>query len=99
MQAYTAQIIFKIKTSSTGTEQYDEQWRIIYATDERDALMKARTVAKEEEVTFIDRHGRPVSWELVAVKDLQPVEIKHGALLFSAVKEVEPLAAPVWVEA
>ena len=99
MQSYVAQVIFRIKCSSPDTEQYDEQWRLIFARDEREALDQALQVAREEEVTFVDRHGRTVAWQLVAVKDLQPLEMKQGSLLFSSVKEVEPIAAPVWAEA
>ncbi|MGN6476963.1 MAG: DUF4288 domain-containing protein [Flavipsychrobacter sp.] len=98
MRAYTAQIIYRIKCDGISTEQYEEQWRLIYGVDARDALFQARVVAKEEEATFVDRHGRTVMWELVAVKDLQEVNMKHGALLFSEVKEVTPIASPVWVE-
>lgn len=98
MQAYTSQIIYRIKCEGVISEQYEEQWRIIFADDERDALMKARDVAREEEATFVDRRGRTVSWQLVAVKSLQAIELKHGSLLFSAVKEVEPIADPIWEE-
>jgi len=98
MQVYTAQIIYRIKCDSVGSEQYEEQWRLVYAERDSDALQQARLVAKKEEATFVDRHGRTVVWELVAVKDLQPVELKQGALLFSTVKEIEPIAAPLWSE-
>jgi hypothetical protein len=99
MQAYIAQIIYRIKCSAQGIEQYDEQHRVLFAGDEREALYQAQLIAREEEATFVDRHGRAVSWELAAIKDLQPVDIQHGALLFSTIKEIEPIAAPVWSEA
>lgn len=98
MNTYTAQIIYRIKCNGTGTEQYEEQWRLIFGEDERDAINKARAVAKKDEATFVDRHGRTVVWQMVAIKDLQQIEIEQGALLFSTVKEVEPIAAPVWAE-
>ncbi len=98
MQAYTSQIIYRIRCEGVISEQYEEQWRIIFADNEREALDKAKEVAREEEATFVDRHGRTVSWQLVAVKSLQPIELKHGTLLFSSVKEVEPIADPIWEE-
>ncbi|HLO69706.1 MAG TPA: DUF4288 domain-containing protein [Flavipsychrobacter sp.] len=98
MKAYTAQIIYRIKCDGVSTEQYEEQWRLVFADEIREALFQARVVAKEEEATFVDRHGRTVSWELVAVKDLQEVDVKHGSLLFSSVREVEPIASPLWSE-
>lgn len=98
MKTYTAQIIYRIKCDGITTEQYDEQWRLIFGTDDRDALFHARVVAKEEEATFVDRHGRAITWELVAVKDLKEVDIKNGSLLFSELKEAQPVASPLWTE-
>ena len=98
MQAYTSQIIYRIRCEGVISEQYEEQLRIIFADNEREALVKAREIAGEEEATFVDRRGRTVSWQLVAVKSLQAIDLKHGALLFSAVKEVEPIADPIWEE-
>lgn len=98
MKAYTAQIIYRIKCDGVSTEQYEEQWRLVYGNDMRDALFQARVVAKEEEATFVDRHGRTVAWELIAVKDLQEIKVQHGTLLFSEVKEVQPIASPLWTE-
>ncbi|RYE26302.1 MAG: DUF4288 domain-containing protein [Sphingobacteriales bacterium] len=98
MQAYTAQAIYRIKCEGVKSEQYEEQWRIVYADDDIEALTKARNIAADEEVTFADRHGRIINWELVAIKDLQPIELKQGGLLFSVLREIEPIAAPVWAE-
>jgi len=96
MLTFTAQIIYRIECENILTEQYEEQWRLIFANDENDALSRARMTAQEEETTFIDRHGRAVCWKLLAIKDLQPVHLENGALLFSTLKEVEPVAAPLW---
>lgn len=98
MQAYTAQAIYRIKCEGVKSEQYEEQWRIVYADNELEALSKARNIAAEEEATFADRHGRIINWELVAIKDLKPIELKQGGLLFSVLREIEPIAAPVWAE-
>ena len=96
MKAYTAQIIYRIICEGVLTEQYEEQWRLVFADDEREALNTAKQVASEEQTTFVDRHGRTVSWQLVAVKDLCEVELNNGSLLFSTVKEVEPVVTPLW---
>lgn len=96
MKSYTAQIIYRIKCNGTTTEQYDEQWRLIYANDEREALFHAKAIAQEEEMAFVDRHGRAITWELVAVKHIQEVALSNGVLLFSELKEAHPVASPVW---
>ncbi|RYD57155.1 MAG: DUF4288 domain-containing protein [Sphingobacteriales bacterium] len=99
MNAYTTQIIYRIKCSGTQTEQYEEQLRLVFGTDERHALEQARTIALDEESTFVDRHGRTVTWEMVAIKDLQPVDLQNGTLLMSTVKEVEPVGVHADIEA
>jgi hypothetical protein len=96
MRSFTAQIIYHIECEGKPTGQYEEQWRLVYAEDETDALTEARHAGKKEEATFIDRHGRTICWRMLAVKDLQPVELKNGGLLFSMVREAELVPAPVW---
>ena len=96
MRSFTAQIIYRIECEGQPTDQYEEQWRLVYAEDEQQALAMARESGQNEESTFIDRQGRTMCWRMVAVKDLQPVELKNGGLLFSMVREVEMVAAPLW---
>lgn len=96
MKTFAAQIIYKIECQGIVTEQYEQQWRLVLAADENEALTEARNMAKDEESTFIDRHGRAIHWKLIAVKDLREIDLEHGSLLFSELKEVEPLTAPVW---
>jgi hypothetical protein len=97
MKTFTAQIIYKIECEGIGSEQYEEQWRLILAEDEDAALKEARRVAADDAASFVDRHGRRVAWKLLAVKDLNEVDLHNGTLLFSVVKEVEPVAAPLWM--
>ena len=96
MRSFTAQIIYRIECEGLPTDQYEEQWRLVYAESEEDALATAKTMGHDEEATFIDRHGRTMCWRMLAVKDLQPVELKNGGLLFSMVREAEMVAAPLW---
>lgn len=99
MRSFTAQIIYRIECEGLPTDQYEEQWRLIYADNEEQALAIAREMGKNEDATFIDRHGRTMCWRMLAVKDLQPVELKNGGLLFSMVREAEMVAAPLWAAA
>jgi len=96
MNSFTAQIIYRIECEGLPTDQYEEQWRLVYADNEELALSEAREAGKSEESTFIDRHGRTICWRMLAVKDLQLVELKNGGLLFSIVREAEMVAAPLW---
>lgn len=97
MRTYIAQLIYSIECSGIQTEQYEEQWRLVLGRDEQDALTKARGMAAKEECVFVDRQGRAVQWRLIAVKDLQEIELEDGALLVSTVKEISPVTDPVWI--
>lgn len=96
MNAYIAQIIYRISCIDVHCEQYEEQLRLVFADDERIALEEAKRIAALEECSFVDRRGRRVTWQMIAVKDLQQVDLSNGSLLFSTVKEVEPIATPLW---
>lgn len=95
MKAFIAQVIYKIECEGQRTDQYEEQWRLVYAANDRGALDEARKVSKDEEAVMVDRHGRTVEWKLVAVKDLQEVDLANGGLLFSMIREAEPVS-PIW---
>ena len=99
MKSFTAQIIYRIECEGMPTDQYEEQWRLVYADNEEHGIAEARKAGKNEESTFIDRQGRTICWRMLAVKDLQPVELKNGGLLFSMVREAELVAAPLWAHA
>lgn len=99
MKSYTAHILYRIVCDGTMTGQYEEQWRIIFAPGETAALEAARRIGKTEECSFSDRHGRIIKWELLAVKEIQEISVAHGALLLSAVREAEPVPAPLWIHA
>jgi Domain of unknown function (DUF4288) len=96
MKPFIAQIIYRIECEGLPTDQYEEQWRLIYATDEEHAIAAAKETGNKEETTFIDRHGRTIDWRMLAVKDVQPADLRNGALLFSTVREAEMVAAPIW---
>lgn len=96
MKSYTAQIIYSIKCDGAFTGQYDEQWRLIFANNEEEAMINAKHVAQEKVHGIVDRHGRVMSWELVAIKDLKAVDLEQGSLLSSSVIDVTTIPAPLW---
>ncbi|MBW7914641.1 MAG: hypothetical protein H3C54_13305, partial [Taibaiella sp.] len=46
----------------------------------------------------VDRHGRTICWEMIAIKDVREVDLGHGALLTSTVIDVTTIADPVWAQ-
>lgn len=98
MKTFLAHTIYSIVCEGTESGQYEEQWRLVFAGCEAEALEEARRMANDEACTFVDRHGRRIEWRLVAVKDIQAVSLEHGSLLYSSVKEAQPVVAPMWAE-
>jgi len=96
MKTYASQIIYSIKCDGHFTGQYDEQWRLILAEDELTAIEEAKVVGKHESSIMVDRHGRTISWEMIAIKDIKELDLGHGALLTSKVIDVTAIAAPIW---
>lgn len=96
MKTYASQIIFSIKCDGRFTGQYEEQWRMVYAESEEGAIEKAKLVGSNEAAMLVDRHGRTISWEMIAIKQVREMEVRDGSLLSSMVVDVAPIAAPVW---
>lgn len=96
MKTYASQIIFSIKCNGAFTGQYDEQWRLIYADSEQQAIEATKAIASQEATNFTDRHGRAISWELTAIKDVKELALGHGSLLNSSIVDVTPIASPIW---
>lgn len=91
MNTYIAQIVYRIKCNDISDNQQEEQWRLICANNIDRATEEAVCIGKAEETTFTDRKGRDITWEFAAVKDIQPAELSHGSILFSAIKDDEPI--------
>lgn len=91
-----SQIIFSIKCDGRFTGQYDEQWRLVFAEDEPTAVEKAKIIGIDDNHTMVDRHGRTISWEMIAIKQVQEVELSDGATLISQIIDVAPVTAPIW---
>jgi hypothetical protein len=98
MNTYIAQIVYRIKCNGISDGQQEEQWRLICANDIDGATAEAVFIARAEETTFTDRKGRDITWEFVAVKDIQPAELSHGSILFSVIKDDEPITITAWQE-
>lgn len=96
MKTYASQIIYSIKCDGRFTGQYDEQWRLIFAYDEENALEKSKEIGKSESTMMVDRHGRTICWEMIAIKEVRELELGDGSLLTSKVVDVTPIPAPAW---
>ena len=96
-KTFIAQLIYRIECDGLSTDQYEEQWRLVYAENEQQAMELAKGIAAKDAETLIDRHGRYIEWKLLAIKDLQQICLENGTLLFSVIKDAELVPAPIWL--
>lgn len=91
MNWFLAKIIFRIVCGNGNhTAQFDEQLRLIEATDENEAFEKARSVGKGEQISFLNHEQSLVQWQFVNVGELYKLSaLIDGAELYSRVEEVD----------
>lgn len=98
MKTFVAQLLFRVEDGAFQIDRYEEQWRLVRASDERGALAEARGFATEETATITDPTNRILRRTFVSVKELREIALDNGALLFSDFREIEPLAVPYWTD-
>ena len=86
MNWYIAKIIFNININDgEHSSQFDESFRFIEASGIHDALLKARSLGRQNETSFINAEGKTVLWKFIDVADVHPLEeLKHGIEFHSA---------------
>jgi hypothetical protein len=86
MNCFLIKMVFQVICGNGNhTPQFDEQLRLIFATDALAAVQKAKQMAAEETT------DTPlVEWKFIAVTDVYPFKLDlDGAALFSTIKETE----------
>ena len=96
MKTYISQLVYAIKCDGAFTDQYDEQFRLIYANSDEEALKIAKETGMQKSEEIIDRKGRTIFWEMLAVKDIREVQLEQGGLLTSSVIDTTTIVAPLW---
>lgn len=91
MKWYLAKIIFNININEGYNQsQFDEQWRIIEATDQNMALEKAINIGKCEEQIFANQNNENIHWKFIDVMELSELpELIDGAEIYSNTIEIE----------
>lgn len=70
MNWYIAKLIFKIETNAKSAVQYDEQWRLIQAESEAQALDKATSIGREEDEVIRPDDRDFTAWRFLEVEEL-----------------------------
>ena len=89
MNWYLAKIVFRIVCGNGDhTAQFDEQLRLISATDKQEAFSKAQTAGKKGEDTFFNKNEQLVQWQFINVSELYMLSgLIDGAELYSRIEE------------
>jgi len=89
MNWYLAKIVYRIICGDGDhTAQFDEQLRLIYASNKEEAFHKAQQTGKKEEETFFNLKNEMVKWQFINVSELYRVgEMIDGAELYSRIEE------------
>lgn len=91
MKWYLAKIVFQIICGDGDhTAQFDEQLRLIAASNEDQAFEKASAMGKNEEDSFYNLKQQLVRWQFVNVSELYHLsELIDGAEMYSRINEVD----------
>lgn len=91
MKWYLAKIVFQIVCGDGDhMAQFDEQLRLIAASNEDEAFEKASTMGKNEEDSFYNLKQELVRWQFVNVSELYHLsELIDGAEMYSRINEVD----------
>ena len=89
MNWYLAKIVYRIICGNGDhTPQFDEQLRLINASNKEEAFYKAQQTGKKEEETFYNLKEELVQWQFINVSELYKIgEMIDGAELYSRIEE------------
>lgn len=86
MNWYLVKLVFKIANQKeTLTVEFDEQYRMVQASNEEEALAKGKILGVKNEFTTENAEGNAVSWIFIDIAYIKKIEaITDGVELFSS---------------
>ena len=89
MNWYLAKIVYHIICGyGDHNGQFDEQLRLIAASNKEEAFHKAQTIGRQEEEAFINQKQQLVHWKFINVCELYRLStLIDGAELYSRIEE------------
>ena len=89
MYWYLVKLVFQIICGDgQHTAQFDEQLRLIEATDDMNALTKAQLLGHREQETFYNNKEKLVQWKFIDVSEMNKINsFFDGAELYSRINE------------
>jgi hypothetical protein len=91
MNWYLSKIIFRIICGEGHhTPQFDEQLRLIAATDEKEAFEKSMAIGEKEQDGFYNHEQQLVQWKFINVAELYKLSgLLDGAEMYSRIQETD----------
>lgn len=90
MNWYLAKIVFQIVCGDgKHTPQFDEQLRLVRATDEEAAFQKAVSIGTSEQETFYNQKQQLVQWRFINVTEIYQMSLIDEAEVHSRISEVD----------
>lgn len=91
MKYFIAKLIFNINIDNgVNQAQFDEQTRLIQASDIEGAFLKARVIGNQEEETFVNANNEMVHWKFIDVMAVYALsDMKDGEQIYSSTHEKE----------
>lgn len=91
MNWYLAKIVYRIVCGNgLHKPQFEEQLRIIYAKNKREAFDKALSFGAEDELSFVNHKQQPVKWEFINIAELYKLPaLDDGAEIHSRLSETD----------
>ena len=95
MKWYLAKMVYQIICGdSRHTPQFDEQLRLIVASNRSEAFDRAVTMGMKEQESFLNQKNERVQWQFVNVPEVYRLErLTDGAEIYSRINEVEDAEA------
>lgn len=86
---YLARLIYKIRLSENNIRaQYDEQIRLVKATNTNEALIKSLRMGYENEINFKNHKHNTVNWEFIDVMEIISIpNLEDGLEIYSSTHE------------
>ena len=95
MKWYLAKMVYRIICGDgRHTPQFDEQLRLIVASNGSEAFDKAVTMGMKEQESFLNQKNEWVQWQFVNVPEVYRLsKLIDGAEIYSRINEVEDAEA------
>ncbi len=88
MNWFLAKITYQIVCGNGNhTPQFEEQLRLVGASDEQEAFYKAKSIGLAEQETFYNQKQELVQWVFINVSELYQLNLADGAELYSRITE------------